>query len=544
MSAIGPAARPQNGNTTRLRNVIAALLIGVFLILGWTGRSTVEIASGDELTYLALSQSLEDGSYREIYRASAPLHVQYPPGYPAWLVLVRHAVGERLELIPAVNLLLVAGALLMVFVAARALLGGWLALAILLLLVLNPGMLWTGGSYYSEALFLFFSTASIYSALRAESEARRGWLLAAMTFALLSFLTRAAGLAVIAAVVLWLVSHRRKAALAVFAASSALVVGGWFAYTVRAQSTEPVRTYGSDFLTGGVEEHPNVARELSLRVLNNAREYITEIVPVEMSMPTVEGTVVDNLLWLLFSLACLSVGVAVLWRQWRAAALYLAMAAGMLLLWSWAINRLIEPLTPLLLLTLFAGASATVRRFLPSRAGNAALALVTALLAVGSARGAIAYLGETWDCDRTEPYTSAGCYEPETLALIAAVDHVRRTSSANDVVLAWRPSSVHFLSTRRAESATLVGRVAAGELADTLRARGIRYALLTGINEFERGIYARALASSCTDFRVDGRFDPSALLLVTRAPGDRSDDACAEIAEYQGANPELRDDRR
>lgn len=528
----------------RSQNVIAMALLGVFLLLGWRGRSAIEIASGDEFTYLALSHSLEAGSYRETYRASAPLHVQYPPGYPAWLIVVRWAVGERVELIPAVSLILVSGALLMVYAAARPLLGGWVALAILLLLVINPGMLWTAGSYYSEALFLFVSTASMYSALRDERGEGRGWRFAAMTFALLAFLVRAAGLAVIAAIGLWLLSRRRKASLAVFTAASALVVGGWFTYTIRAQSAEPVRTYGSDFLTGGASEHPNVIRELTQRVTANARAYVTEILPVELGMPTIEGTLADNLFWLLFNLACLSVGIAWLWRRWSAAALYLGMAAGMLLLWSWAVNRLMEPLTPLLLVTLVGGALVIGRRFLTPRAANVSVAVVTGLLVIGSARGAMAYMDGTRECDRTNPYTSAGCYEPETLALIAAVDRMQRISSVDDVVLAWRPSSVHFLSKRRGESAQLVRRIPTGELADTLRSRGIRYALLTGINEFERGEYADALAASCAEFRLIGRFNPNALLLATRNPGESADEACGAIAEYRAANPKVRADRR
>lgn len=522
-----------------MQNAILGVLILTFLALGWMGRSVVEIASGDEFTYLALSHSLEDGSYREIYRASQPLHVQYPPGYPAWLLVVRNVSGERLDLIPAVNLALVSLTLLMVFGAARKLIGGWMALGMLLPLSLSAGLLWTGGSYYSEALFLFLSATTVVATLRAD-ESGAGWRYtsAAIVLALLAFLTRAIGLTLIVGVGLWLLSRRRRRELVALVVSAALVVGGWMAHTSRPPADVPIRSYGSDFLRGRTEAPPDLVTEVAHRVWDNALMYSTQILPVELAMPTLSGTVLDNALWLALNALFLSVGLVVLWRRWRALMLYLVLSAAALLLWPWPLNRLLAPLIPFLMLTFMIGAWTLCQRLSSHRARVAALASLVLALTLGATQTAIAHVGRLWDCDRDAPYTSAGCYDAPTLGLIAASMYLKDSIAVDDAVLAWRPSSIHFLSGRAGEPATLVERFPEGQLADSLRSRGIRYALLGTINEFERESFARALMASCADFQVEARFEPNVLLLRTRSPGevaDTADSACGAIDAYQRA---------
>lgn len=525
------------------QNVLVGILLALFVTLGWMGREGIQIASGDDITYLALSQSLEQGSYREIYRASEPLHVQYPPGYAAWLLVVRKVTGDRLEIIPAVNLALVTLSLLMVFGAARPLLGGWLATGMLVPLVLSPGVLWAGGSYYSEALFLFLTTAAVIAALRAdqneEDAARYSYITIAL--ALLAFLTRAVGASLIVAVGLWLLSHRRKREFAVLALSAGLVVGGWFRYTSQPAQGVPVRTYGSDFLAGGTEAHPDVVGELVARVVSNAREYATEILPIELSMPTLEGTIADNAFWLLLNVALLATGILVLWRRWRLLALYLLMTAGLLLVWSWALNRLLAPILPFLMLVLLAGAAELARHRLSDRLRSGLIAVFLLLVSVGAAQGASKLVGAMKDCDRASPFTSRGCNDDETLGLLAAAEYVRVNTEADDVVLAWRPSSVHFVSGRQGESALIVQQFPEGTLADSLRARSIGYVILGTLHKFERGPLARALRASCDGFRLEARFAPSVLLLATRRTGDANvTDACQLLDEYLQANPEFR----
>ena len=122
------------GLVTRLQYPLLSLVLLIFLLVGWRGRVPIHIATGDENTYLALSQSLESGSYREIFLASAPLHVKLPPAYPALLAGIRLVGGENLDLIRAVNLVLLAASVLFMYLIARHIAGVGIALSLAFLL--------------------------------------------------------------------------------------------------------------------------------------------------------------------------------------------------------------------------------------------------------------------------------------------------------------------------------------------------------------------------------------------------------------------------
>ena len=523
----------------RLQNALAAALLTSFILLGWIGRGPLEIGAGDDVIYLSLSRSLERGSYREIYRASAPLHTKYPPGYPAWILLVRRATGDSLDRIVVANLVLVALALLLLFAVARRLAGGWLAIALLLLLVLSHGVLWMGGSYYSEALFLLLSTASLASMLPTSRPGHRAaWF--AIALSLLAFLTRLIGLSLVLAVGVWLWSRRSRIELAVHSLASTLIIGGWFGYTRSASSGQSVRSYGSDFAGGAHRVAQSALVRLAHRVWNNALEYGTQVLPSELSLLSMPGTHIDDWIWLGIDIVLLATGIVVLWKTWRAAALFLAAYGGALLLWPWAINRLLEPALPLVLLTLLLGAWRVARR-LPVRVRSPALGLFVAVLALGAAHGAYDQIARSRQCDRANPYESPACFSEVKRSIVSASKYLREHASAEAVVLSWRPSDIQFLSGRLGEHALLVADAPTGGIARELRDRNIQYVLLNSFFAGETGPLAHALLASCRELRVEARFAPHALLLSTVAPGETYPDACDALASFVRENPNLTD---
>jgi Gpi18-like mannosyltransferase len=525
--------------TTRVQRLLLAFLVLVYFVLAWQGRDPVQLGSGDDVIYLALSHSVESGSYREIYRAGAPLHVKYPPAYPVWLIPVRHATGEHLDLILATNLVLVAASLVMLFVAVSSIAGGWLALVLVLLLVFNPALLWMGGSLYSEALFLFLSTAALVAARRADGSGQRT-AYAVIVLALLAFLTRLAGIALVVALAPWLWSRRRRAELIAYGVASILVVGGWFGYTTMVSPGQAGMSYATDFGGAAPRVHVGAARQIVARVIQNGRSYATEGLPSSLALPSIEGTLIDNWIWLVTTIVLLTTGLLVLWRTWRVAAAYLVLYAGLLLIWPWPIERLLDPLIPFVMLAFLLGAWRLAQR-LPARARTPTFAALVVLLMLGAAKGAMARVAGYRGCDRSDPSASAGCYDPETQSKIAASAYIRQHAAPGAVVLSNRPATVYFLTGHPGEPDLTISDAPAGIAARVLRDRNIPYVLLTARHPNEKGPLARGLFNSCQELVVEARFAPHALLLSTAAPTGTTDNACAALAQYMRDNP---DDRR
>lgn len=521
--------------TMRTQGVLIGMLLIVYLFLGWKGRDPIQFGSGDDLIYLALSHSIESGSYREIFRASAPLHVKYPPVYPLWLILTRHATGERLDLVLATNLLLVAASMVMLFVVARSLAGVRLAVALVLLMALNPALLWTGGSLYSEALFLFLSTAALAATRRANGSASRA-AYAAIVLALLAFLTRLAGVALVVALGPWLWSRRRRPEMIAYVVASALVVGGWFGYTTLVSPDQAGRSYAMD-LAAGSNAHLSGAVRIAKRVVQNGINYATEGLPSTLALPTIEGTLIDNWIWLVLTVVLLTTGIALLWRSWRAAAAYLVLYAGLLLIWPWPIERLLDPLVPFAMLAFLVGAQRLTER-LPRRTHDLILTSLVALLTYGGAQGAIERIAKYHQCDRANPTASAGCYDPETQSMIAASGYLRLNAAPGAVVLGQRPSTVHFLSGHLGEPAFALADAPAGGAARLLRDSHIPYVLLTARAPFERGPMVRGLLNSCQELVVAAQFAPHALLLTPGSLAGTTTNACAALAQYMRENPD------
>ncbi len=525
----GPATAPainRTGVLERLQYPILALLLLAFFVVGWRGREPSMRAAGeDEFVYLALSKSLETGSYRETFRPTAPLHVQYPPGYPAWLALMRKAVGENLDLLRVANLAMAAASLLLLFKVMRRLAGPGLALALLLVLVLNRDLLRMSGAVVSENLFLLTTTAALAWTVSADTADRPSPALP-ITLALLSFLTRSIGLAAVVGVGCWLWSRRRWRAFTGWAVASILIVGGWFSYTILAADSS-VRSYASDFAAVSAASGGSVLH-LARRVWNHGVEYATSGLPGSLSLPTIPGTLLDNWAWLGVDAVLLIAGWLILWRSWRAAAVYVPAYLGLVLIWPYMDDRTLVPTIPLLLMAYLLGAH-RVAQWLPLRGRRLALGGLLALLALGAGQGALERLFKYRDCDRANPWVSRGCYPDQTLALLAAARYLREHTTTTDIVLTPSPASMNYLSGHPSEVLSLLVRVPPESASDTLRTRRIRFVVVAV------PWAARILLPTCGQYQLAADFPPFALLLSTSEPRN-SDNACPALRKL-ASNP-------
>ena len=83
------------------RALWAVLLLGV--VIGWFARQPALTTGGDEATYVILSESLDQGQYRDEFVLGTPRHAKYPPGMPAWLLVLRHTLGDSPDVSVSVN---------------------------------------------------------------------------------------------------------------------------------------------------------------------------------------------------------------------------------------------------------------------------------------------------------------------------------------------------------------------------------------------------------------------------------------------------------
>ena len=516
----------------RVQQLVLCALLAAFIWVGWIGRPVLGLDRGDELTYIALSHSLESGSYRESFRPSAPAHVKYPPGYPAWLVVVRKATGERIDLIPAVNLGLAALSLVLLFGLAKRLEGGWFGLIVVAALVLNHGVLWIGGSYFSEALFVLLTTGALVATMRADAGDRR-WAYVTIVLALLAFLTRSAGVAMVFAVGVWLViGKRHRHELLTYVALSTIVMGGWVAYASFGRNESPVRGYLFDFSPQGFTANPFSIAKVAFRIARATRDYLTALLPYELALPSIPNSYLDNILWLMLLAICLPVGSMLLWRRSRTAVIYLVVYAAMIVSFPYVASRLLEPVIPLVMLVFLLGAWEW-RRQLPLRTRNIAIAALLIAVSIGAALSARDAVAEVASCDRNNPYNNQNCYTIRGRSIALASQYVRDNAAPGEFALAWRASSVYYLSGHKTESALLAQEFPLGHFADSLRVRNIR----TPTSTMELGLLSNALLASCMGFRLEHQY-PGGVMLFSPTPSSATtDDACAALTEFKRLYP-------
>jgi 4-amino-4-deoxy-L-arabinose transferase-like glycosyltransferase len=505
------------------------LVIGVILLVavlaGWWTRAPEVGVGGDEATYVILSRSLAQGRYRDESLLGAPPHAKYPPGMPAWIGAIQAVSGPGLDGVRAANLLLLALTALLIGDAVRRLSGPWPGAAAVALTAFSPGLLEFAGMALSEVPFTFLVAGSLWLTLRFNGDPRPGGIAAAMAAAVAGFLVRSAGITAVAGVLAWLVVRRRLRSGWIAVLVSALAIAGWFAYTALAgPASDTGSSYGRD-LSEVASTGPGGFAGLLMQGTNNARLYLLAL-PESLGVPTIPGTPIDNLLWLVVLLACGSVGLLALLRRWPAAAVHLLLSAAVLVVWPWPVIRLMIPMLPLIGAALLLGSFALAGRIGPT--AQTIVPLVFAALL--SSSGLVAHLARdtNHECNRRNPYDDPACFSPGNRNMVWAARLIRDSAPPGTVVATGRPAAVHYFSGRPTLSLSALRR-SAGESGTPDPA--IIWVLLSDLNSRERSAARRLRELGCERFEVRARA-PRVVLLVPRAsPAGPGADACAALQE-------------
>lgn len=355
MSSEGPGAgipRPR-GRT------LAFLAVSVFvfeLVVAAAVFDPSPHTGGDNAGYVTLAVSLlERGAYLNLHDPAEPIHIKYPPVYPAVLAAAIALGARTWTALKALSAVFMALAVLGVFLWVERRRGVAMALTVAVLVAACEAFLFHTRWILSDPLFLGLTLTSLwafgaYDSVPAEgpSSSEAGgtpWLAVACGTAILAFFTRSAGLPLVVALVGVLALRRRWWPLLAYGLAFAVPAVAWW---LRSRGSE---AYVAEFWLVDPYQ-PELGRiaasDLGLRVWENGRAYWGRWIPG--GLIGLRGDLVAGAGGALGVLAAAGWWNRLRWRV-GAAELFTPLYLGLILLWPqvWAGDRFALPLYPLLL---------------------------------------------------------------------------------------------------------------------------------------------------------------------------------------------------
>jgi hypothetical protein len=509
----------------RLARALGAVLLAG-MVLGWFARQPALTTGGDEATYLILSESLADGHYRDEFVLGTPPHAKYPPGLPLWLLALRTVAGESPDVPRAANLLLLALTALLMADVGRRLVSPLVGVGLAAAIVFNPSLVEFAGTLLSETLFGLFSAIALWALLRIRgAPVVRHADVVAVVAVFAAFLIRSAGIALIAAVVVTLLLQQRRWLTVAGAAVLVASIVAWIRYVGVASEASLGRNYG-----GEVTHSVDIASSSGAlsHVLSNARDYLVWVPSSQFGFPAVAGTGMDNLAWAALLVAPALVGLVILLREWRAAALFVATYVAMLLLWPFSDGRLATPLLPVLLVAVAVGTAWLFHRLGAARPRLLAAGFLVTLASIG----AVATVGDALrltGCRRAPAYSDPTCHSGAQRDLVAAARYAADSLPPDAIVATTHPATLYLISARRAVPWERLYDAAADSL---LAPRGaVTHALVSQLGWADLQVKVPwTLADACGRARSIARFGPGTVL-VSLVPADslRGEPACPDL---------------
>ncbi len=378
---------------------MASALIALHATLVWFVRAPTILS--DEAVYVVLARALRGFQYRELFQVDLPVHRMYPPGYPL-LLAAWSAIGtERLDWLVLVGIASSAGALFLLFSAVRNGWGSGVALACLSGVALNFTLISSTGWLVSEAPFMFFSTLALWALSHKGDRPRDALTAGAATIA--AALIRSAGASFVVGLALYWLWQRRYRRVLTYGLLAGLTVGGWLVFAALAPMQVPGNSYIADAAV-----HPagtSLFRAVVDRALGKllyARYLYWQLAP------TVQGSVLDDVIAVPVLLGGLGVGLFALAIEWPATIVYIVSYGALLMVWPWTIGRFLLPLLPWLVSALIIGIDRLVAIVRP-RWRTAGICLAAGVLALKGLSDTSHTIERRQPCDRAAALPSRAC---------------------------------------------------------------------------------------------------------------------------------------
>ncbi len=433
---------------------VLAGLVAAHILLGVLLFDPKPFIGGDNAAYMILAESLETGQgYRNLHLPGSPTHAQYPPFYPAVLTAAR-AFGGGLITFKVISLLLTSASLVFICLLARGRLGWSGSLAVTAPFAFNPVLLYYSHWVLSEAPFVLLTLVALWGSERMIGSRR--WLAATVLAVLLAYLTRAAGLPLVVAVLLAIGWRRRWSELAFVGGGAALVLSGWWMWG-RVAATESAEVYSNNFLLVNPYQ-PELGyagpADLIARLVNNVRLYTIEVLPETLAGAAPAGAVsLPALLAGLLIVALVLIAFLRGIRRVQVVELFTALYLGLLFIWPqvWTDRRFLLPLVPILFLHAASGL-VWCFEFLRVKRPAWVLPAAGALLVLLTVPDHVRSVGFNQGCQKFyRQGDRLACYPPPWRAFVQTAEWVRANTPEDAIVISRKPRLFYYFGRRRGE---------------------------------------------------------------------------------------------
>ena len=512
-------------------------LVVLHSVLAWAARAPGILTGEDDVRYLILGRALKTGQYRELWSPTMPLHHMYPPGYPALLAAWSSIGGASFSWLVLLQILLSTGTLVLTFAALRRVVPPAVALGTLLILSVNPPLVYSAGAVMSETPLAFCLALAFWASVSLERGARQSVIL--VTVAVLAPTMRTIGVVLpVAVVAFWVLARRYRdamVALAIFA----VAIGPLAAWTL----SDPVVVTGNSYAADLV--HKAVGLPLWHTMLNrvgrNGVFYVTQGIPVSLPVPNIGGTRVDNVIATLVIVAAFAASLLPSFRRIRLPCLIVVAAALVLSIWPWPVARYLAPGLPLLVPMLLLGIEYLGVRRNPRVAAIAVMSAAVIVAATG-ARVASARVIGLRPCDRSATLPDTRCMSLDNASFFRLVRYVNDSVPKDARFVAAKAAPLYYYTSRQAIPAVQLAGVDSVAFWARIHAERVTYLVLGSLHWSEWPLLAAELEKRCTDLALVATFPPRTYLLrfdpahgaaSNGAPALRDERACVAIRQYQ-----------
>ena len=418
---------------------------------------------------MLLGEALRGGEgYRDIWLPEQPRHVKYPPFYPGILAALGLAGG--VQLFKLASLLFTTAAVGLTALVGKTLVGPRGALLAAGAVALNPTLLEYSHYVLSEAAFTVLVMTTLLLAARAlpglgegaapadghgtAAERSTLWFALAIAAAAAAFLTRTAGLVLLAALPLAALSSGRWRRGAAAAAAGAGVAAAW-AFYQRLAVPDAAGYLGQLVMRNPYD--PAAGRVdlagLAARAATNAWRYVSEVVPdATLGTQTAAGQGGGGLALFGIALGGLALAGWAMRAMKRIALpeLFALLYVGLIVVWPdvWTDRRFLLPVLPLVVLYAVRGGGALSARL--GRAGRWVPIGLAAVLVVAGVRAEARLVPLRIDC-MASYRAGSPCDPPAMASFYEAARWARDHTPAEAVVANRKPSLFYWFGRRRGD---------------------------------------------------------------------------------------------